>query len=225
MISAIIPADSINDISDEVLQPDGKIKLMPAEEWRKYRWHDFRAFCHLYARYGIPTTELINFLHMEINHQPVLEIGAGAGDLGHHLSKICGVAMTDSRQQENPLIKAQYDAMKQPVIKYPPEVEGLEALIAVHAKKPKVVIASWVTTYAPHEMPYGSNPFGIKEPEILSLVDKFILIGNIDTHGDKPIMKIKHEEYYFDWLVSRGRNQHNNRIWIWNKPMEKMNEK
>lgn len=217
MITALIPANSVNDISSEVLQPDGHVKLMLASEWRKYPWNDFRAFCHMHARYGIPTTELIDFLNTEINHQTVVEIGAGAGDLGHHLSYLCGVTMTDSRQQEWSNIKKYYAAMHQPVIKYPADVKEFDALDAVKTLKPKIVIASWITPYAPHQMPYGSNPYGIKEPEILELVDKFILIGNLDTHWDKPILKLKHEEYYFDWIVSRGKNQENNRIWIWDK--------
>lgn len=214
MIDAIIRIDDIKDISSQVLMPNGHVKLMSAKEWQQFAWNDFRAFCHIHARYGIPTKELISFLQEQIQEpEHAIEIGAGSGDLGHHL----GIAMTDSRQQENPIIRAQYDAMQQPVIKYAKEVERLDALIAVHAKKPKVVIASWVTTYAPHEMPYGSNPYGIKEPEILKLVDKFILIGNLDTHGDKPIMTLEPEEYYFDWIVSRGKNQKNNRIWIWQR--------
>lgn len=214
MISALIPKDSVTDISRELLQPDGYLHLMSASEWHKYPWNDFRVFCHVHARYGIPTIELVAFLHDILHTQPeCIEIGSGSGDLGHHL----GIPMTDSRQQEIPLIRAQYEAMHQPVIQYPAEVEKLDALAAVQKYRPEVVIGSWITTYAPHEMPYGSNPLGIREPEILELVDTFILIGNIDTHGDKPIMKLKHEEYYFDWLVSRGKNQENNRIWIWNK--------
>ena len=217
MIVEFIPENLITDISSEVLQPNGKLKLMPASEWRKFDWNSFRTFCHKYTRYGIPTVELIHFLYTEINRRcplaDCIEIGAGAGDLGH----ILGITMTDSRQQEIPAIKAAYDAMRQPVIKYPDDVVGLEATEAVRKYKPKVVVASWITTYAPHEMPYGSNPFGVEEEDLLKLVDTFILIGNIDTHGDKPIMQLPHEEYYFDWLVSRGKNQENNRIWIWNK--------
>jgi hypothetical protein len=123
--------------------------------------------------------------------------------------------MTDSRIQEDPVIQMQYAAMRQPVIKYSPEVKNLEALDAVKTFNPSTVIASWITTYAPHKMPYGSNPYGVKESIILPLIDKFILIGNLDQHWDKPIMKMKHEEYYFDWLVSRGKDQSKNRIWIW----------
>ena len=213
MISRIIPADSITDISSEVLREDGKIKLLPAEMWKKYKWDDFRAFCHLKARYGIPTYELISYLTNIIDGRSAIEIGAGAGDLGC----ILNIPMTDSRQQEWPDIKAAYAAMRQPVIKYPDDVEELEAFRAVLKYKPKVVIGSWITTYAPHEMPYGSNPFGVREKNIIELVDTFILIGNIDTHGDKPIMKIPHEEIYEEWIISRAKNQENNRIFIWNK--------
>lgn len=213
MISRIIPTDSVKDISSELLRPDGYMQLLPSAFFKKHKWDDFRAFCHIHARYGIHTLEQNIFLCDVLDGRNSIEIGAGAGDLGFHLN----IPMTDSRQQERADIKAAYAAMRQPIIKYPKEVKKMDALDAVKKYKPKVVIGSWVTTYAPHEMPYGSNPFGIKENLILDLVDTFILIGNIDTHGDKPIMKIKHEEYYYDWMVSRGKNQENNRIWIWDK--------
>ena len=214
MISRIIPTNSITDISSEVLRDDGKVKLLPAEMWKRYKWDDFRAFCHLKARYGIPTYELISYLTQIIDGRDAIEIGAGAGDLG----SILNIRMTDSKQQDDPLIKASYQAMRQPTINYPDDVEKIEALEAVYKYKPHVVIGSWITTYNPVETPeFGSNPFGVKENLILDRVETFILIGNIDTHGDKPIMKIKHEEIYEDWMVSRGRNQENNRIWIWNR--------
>jgi hypothetical protein len=213
MISRIIPTDSITDISSELLQPNGKLKLLESDIYKKYRWDDFRAFCHTHARYGIHTMEQQLFLHYIIKGREAIEIGAGAGDLGYHMR----ILMTDSKQQDNPQIKAAYAAMRQPTIKYPEDVKKRDALDAVKWYKPQVVIGSWITTYAPHEMPYGSNPFGIKENEIIDLVETFILIGNIDTHGDKPIMKIPHEEIYEPWMTSRGKNQENNRIWIWNR--------
>lgn len=213
MISRIIAEDSVIDISPELLLSNGKLKLLSSEEFKSYRWDDFRTFCHKYARYGIHTMEQQLFLHYIIKGRKTIEIGSGAGDLGFHMQ----IPMTDSKQQDSPAIKAAYAAMRQPTIKYPEDVEKLEALKAVNKYKPQVVIGSWVTTYAPHEMPYGSNPFGIKENLILDKVETFILIGNIDTHGDKPIMSLPHEEIYEPWMVSRGKNQLNNRIWIWNR--------
>lgn len=213
MITDIIDKNTTEDISPNLLMSNGHLKLLSAEYYRNLRWNDFRVFCHKYARYGIITIELVEFLNKIIACRPVIEIGSGAGDFGHHLK----IHMTDSKQQEDPKIKASYAAMRQPVIKYPKEIEKIDALDAVYKYRPQVVLSSWITTYAPHEMPYGSNPFGIKEDAILNLVETFILIGNVDTHGDKPIMKMAHEEFYFDWLVSRGKNQENNRIWIWNR--------
>ncbi len=213
MITAIIPKVDTTEITNNVIKPDGKIVLQSAEAWRQYEWNTFRAFCHVKARYGIHTLEQNKFLNDIINGRHAIEIGAGSGDIGHHLP----IHMTDSKLQDNPIIKASYAMSMQPTIEYPKDVEKIEALEAVKKHQPKVVVASWITTYAPHEMPYGSNPFGIKEPEILDLIDTFILIGNIDIHGDKPILHRKHDEYYYDWIVSRGKNQGNNRIWVWGK--------
>ena len=205
--------NEFDDISSKLLSEDGYIKLFSAEYYKNLKWNDFRAFCHFHARYGIITVELALMLNQIIDGRDVIEIGAGCGDIGHH----CQIHMTDSKIQEDPLVIKQYEAMQQPIIKYPNEVEKIDALDAVIKYKPKVVIASWVTTYAPKEMDYGSSPHGIKEDKILDLVDTYILIGNIDIHGDKPIMRLPHEELYFDWIVSRAKNQENNRIWIWSK--------
>ncbi len=213
MIAEFFKASDIVDISDQLMMENGKIKLLPAAEYRKFRWEDFRTFCHFKGRYGIPTVELIDYLIGVIDGRSALEIGAGAGDLGYHL----GIKMTDSKIQEDPLVAKSYEAMRQPVIKYPEDVEKIESLDAVIKYKPQVVVASWITPYSPKETSFGSNPFGIKESKILDLVETFIIIGNLDTHWGKPIRKIEHHTFYFDWLVSRGKNQENNRIFIWDK--------
>jgi len=213
MISRIIPRESVQDISSQVLQEDGKLRLFPSKKWRDFEWNDFRAFCHDKARYGIPTYELHLMIHAIINGRDCIEIGAGAGDFGHHLR----IHMTDSRQQEMPYVKAAYEAMHQPVIQYPDDVEKLDAIDAIQKYEPKVVFASWITPYSPIETYYKSNPFGVRVNKVVELVDTFILYGNLDTHGDMPIMKLPHDEIYDDWMVSRGKNQENNRLWIWNK--------
>lgn len=208
-----IKKEGLKDIKNDLLMENGKIKPMFAREYKNYSWDDFRIFCHKNGRYGIPTIELLDYIRDLIGGRPAIEIGAGAGDLGHHL----GIKMTDSKQQEDESIKKIYDAMGQPVIKYPDDVEKLEALEAVYKYKPKVVLASWITPYAPHEMPYGSNPFGIKEDKILKLVETFIIIGNMDIHFDKPIRQFEHKTVHAPWIISRAKNQDNNCIFIWDK--------
>lgn len=205
--------DGLKDLSNELLMENGKIKARFAHEYKNYKWDDFRLFCHQYARYGIPTLELLDFIRDSIDGRDAIEIGAGAGDLGHHL----GIKMTDSKQQEKPEVIQFMHSVQQPPIKYPDDVEKLEALEAVYKYKPKVVVASWITPYAPHEMPYGSNPWGVKEDKILKLVETFIIVGNMDVHFDKPIRQFTHKTVHADWIISRAKNPENNCIFIWDK--------
>jgi hypothetical protein len=217
MRSHVTVMDKINidHLVPELMESD-RLKLLSHEFYQNLNWLEFRTFCHEYARYGIPTIKLIEFLKFVIDDRPAIEIGAGAGDLGYHL----GIKMTDSKQQEDPDVKRAYKNMHQPVIKYPSDVERLEALDAVYKYKPKVVVGSWITTYSKREAPYNSNPWGIKEPKILDLVETFIIVGNLDVHGDKPIRKVEHRVIQEPWIVSRAKNQNNNCIFIWDKKKE-----
>jgi hypothetical protein len=210
---SFILTDNAKDISSELLDNNSRIKLFDSAYYKKYSWEEFRIFCHIHARYGIPTTELVNFIKEIIDDRSCIEIGSGHGDLGFHL----GIKMTDNKQQEFPQVKIEYELMKQPTIKYPKDVEEIDALDAVIKYKPKVVVASWITTYAPREMPYGSNPYGVKEDKILDLVETLIIIGNDDVHSDKPILRYTHKKFYSPWIISRAKNKHKNVIYIWSK--------
>jgi hypothetical protein len=208
------PSGGFKDLSVDLIREDGKLKLLPADHYKQYRWEDFRYFCHEYARYGIPTIELVDYIKQIIDDRCAIEIGAGAGDLGFHL----GIHMTDSKKQQDDLIiRAYYKAMNQPTIKYPKDVEKIDSLEAVKKYKPKVVVASWITPYSKHETTFGSNPNGVKEDKILELVDTFIIIGNIGIHGDKPILSFTHKSVNAPWIVSRAKNDGKNVIFIWEK--------
>jgi hypothetical protein len=211
----IIPLEGSQDISPELLMPNGKLKLLPAEHYKQYSWQNFRIFCHKFARYGIPTIELVERLNHIIDGRKAIEIGSGWGDLGFHLD----IPRTDSRLQDRLEVALEYDLMQQPRIKYPSDVEGLEALEAVAKYKPQVVIGSWVTAYGdPDKVSYGCNIYGIKEKKILEQVETYILVGNLDQHGDRPICKLPHARISAPWIVSRARKPENNRIFVWNKP-------
>lgn len=207
---SILKKDGLNDISSELLLENGKLKLFPSQKYRQLKWEDFRFFCHQYARYGIPTTELVDFIKEKIDGRSAIEIGSGAGDLGFHL----GIPMTDSKIQENPDLIKIYKAAMQPVIKYPSDVEKIDSLDAVIKYKPKVVVASWITSYSPVETTFGSNPNAIKEDKILELIETFIIVGNLDIHWDKPILRNPHIEIYAPWIISRAKNPEKNRIFI-----------
>lgn len=209
-ISQINPTQ---DISSELLMPNGQLKLLSYREYEKYSSDNLRYFCWLNARCGIPTVELVDYLKSIINGRTAIEIGSGHGDLGRYLN----IPLTDSRMQEEPEIKSFYYRIGHPTIKYPEDVEKLEALEAVKKYKPQVVIASWVCPYSPHDTTYGSSPRGIEEDKLLELVDTYIMIGNLVTHGDKPIRKLKHQEINEKFIISRATNPENNRIFIWDK--------
>lgn len=208
-----LETDKLKDISSDILLPNGKMKLLSYKEYEKYPHPDLQFFCHQYGRYGIPTLELIQYLRSKIGHKYAIEIGSGNGDLGYHL----GIHMTDSKQQSQPKIKKWYEMHGQPTIKYPEDVEKIEALDAVKKYNPQVVIASWVTPYSPWKVSYSSNPCGVQENRILSLVETYILIGNLDVHGDRPLLKRKNTVINEPFIISRASNPEKNRIFLWKK--------
>lgn len=209
---SILFRDQITDISSELLMDNGKLKLLPYKDYEKFTWEDFRYFCHEKARYGIPTRESVSFINEIINGRSAIEIGSGYGDLGYHL----GIPMTDSRLEFEPAIRAKYEAMGQPIIFYPDDVEKIDALEAVKKYKPQVVVASWVTPYSPYPTEYNSIPFGVKESEIFDLIETYILVGNFDTHYGRPLLLNTHREIKEPFIITRAQNQEHNRIWVIN---------
>lgn len=207
---------NLKDLSIVLLDSDGRLNLLSYKSYSDFDWESFRFFCHENARYGIPTIELVEYLKDIIGGRSAIEIGAGHGDLGYHL----GIHRTDSKMQESPDIQERYRRFGQPTIKYPKDVEKIEALDAVKKYNPQVVVASWVTVFSATETSYGSSPHGIKEDEILKLVDTYILVGNISSHGDKPIMAIEHKTIDEPFIISRSANRDGNRIFIWDNKNE-----
>lgn len=206
----VMDVTQLKDLGSELIGPDGKLLLKNADEYAGYSSDEMRYFCHKYARYGLVTKELIGWLIYEIGGDLAIEIGSGHGDLGAKL----GIQMTDSYLQGEGMINLFYKMAQQTVIKYPADVEELEALDAVEKYQPEVVVASWVTEmYVPGKD--VGNVYGVDEIALVRRVKKYILIGNTDIHGDKEIMKLPHSEFRYDWLMSRSRNTGGNRIWVW----------
>jgi hypothetical protein len=199
----------------DILLPSGLIKLLPMAFYEKIPAENLQLWCHKFARYGIPTVELIEWLQEWIGGKTAIEIGAGAGDLAHYLNIIA----TDNRMQEWPEIYNTYRFLNQPVIKYPKFIQKFDAVEAVKHFKPNVVIACWVTEWIDPTLPpppAGGNIYGVKEDEILREGCTYILIGNEKIHGAKKIMSLPHKEFTFPFLVSRSIFPKLNRIWVWN---------
>lgn len=197
------------------LDDNGLIKLHSAAEIDKVSPQARALWCHVHARYGIPTQELIAWLKTIIGNRRAIEIGSGSGDLAHHL----GIQATDSRMQDNPEIRAMYQMTRQPTIAYPPFVRKLEALDAVEEYDPDVVVASWVTRWIDPDKPMpasGGSIFGVKEEKIVEKGITYVLIGNHSVHGNKDILKLDHRELNLPFLRSRSSKPDLNRVWIWN---------
>jgi hypothetical protein len=198
----------------DLLDEGGRLRLLPAVAYDLIPRDNLRVWCHKYARYGLPTIELILWLRERIGNRTAIEIGSGAGDLAWHL----GIPATDSRIQEEEPTRSIYLSAGQPVIVYPPSVEKLEAHLAVAKYLPQVVVASWVTQWIDPELAAtgGGSMFGVHENLILTTGATYILIGNRRIHGDKKIMSQPHEEFALPFLRSRAKYPEEDRVFIWN---------
>jgi len=199
----------------DLLDADRRLKLLSAEEYDRIPAPNLRLWCHTYARYGLPTVELVQWLRGIIAGRKAIEIGSGSGDLAHYL----GIPATDNRMQEWPVIKFHYLITGQPVIQYPDSVRNLDAVEAVEHYRPQVVVASWVTEWIDPNLPPppgGGNAWGVKEDKILASGCTYILIGNQKVHGGKKIMALEHREYALPFLRSRATFPQLDRVWIWN---------
>jgi hypothetical protein len=192
----------------DLLDPNGFLRLLPAGAYDQIPHDNLQLWCHQYARYGLPTIELIEWLREQIADRKAIEIGSGCGDLAYYL----GITATDNRMQEWHKIKLHYQLIGQPTIKYP--------LHAIDQYEPEVVVASWVTQWIDPDQPPppgGGNIWGVKEDEILKRKCVYIFIGNHAVHCSKKIMALPHKEYKLPFLRSRANQPKLDRVWIWNE--------
>jgi len=171
-----------------------------------------RYFMYIHGIYVLPTTELIEFLRSQIIGKAI-EIGAGHGAIARSLN----IPITDSRMQEQPEIKFIYQMGGQPPITYHDDIEKLDAIQAVKKYEPDTVIGAFITHKFDVKIGNG-NAMGVDEEKMFSKIkSRYINIGNKHTHKDKPILKLKHTEYQFDWIITRSVNQYQNVIFVFDK--------
>lgn len=204
--------EKADTIAKDLLDAEGNMKLLRFADYDQFDDESLRLFCHFYARYLLPTTELVDFLKNRIAGKAAIEIGAGCGDLGRHLE----ITMTDSYCQEFPEVKAYYDMLQQPTIKYGEDVEKLDALGAIDKYGPDIVIGAWVTQWIDPDLPFpegGGSEFGVKESELLKKIDRYIVIGSQAIHSNKKILELPHETIDASNFVRSRRKD--NVIMIW----------
>lgn len=209
-------------MTQQLLDEDGRLKLLPASEFRKVPHEQLRGWCQYQGRYGIPTLELVQWLKEQIGEQTAIEIGSGHGDLGYHL----GIRQTDSfSQQRRKDVVATYQKHGIPQTAPRSDVFEIDAENAVQRFKPDVVVASWVTRRfvrgvdcVGDAQAYAHGPV---EEKVLRGCKKYIHIGNEFSHDQKTLLQLPHETYRFDWLVSRGADQSRNCIYVWENEWRK----
>lgn len=203
-------------LDDLLLDDEGRLKVHPSATYENIPHMDLRYWAHLRAFYGLPTTELVEWLQETIGGQSAIEVGSGNGVLGRALD----IPRTDSIIQRKPEVMFQYMVQGQPIISYGSDVERLEAMEAVNKYNPQVVLGMWVTHWIDPNKPFpegGGSMYGLHEDRILDhpSVEKYIVIGHKDIHNHKPILGRPHEIIEAPWLWSRARDPEGDRIYVW----------
>lgn len=201
----------VSYLYQELLGEDGRIKLMPSSAYKKILPLHLAIWCMQTARYCIPTIETIDWLKSRIGDRSCVEIGSGNGDLSHYL----GIQGSDSYIQQRPDIQAYYRTLRQKPTSPPVDILRENANDLVRRIKPQVVIGAWIT----HRYVGGTigSMYGPVEEDIIQDVECYIHIGNQRVHGEKTALRLPHQSFQFDWLVSRTLYPHLNKIWMWGK--------
>ena len=225
-----LPAGELDAIQDDYFLSHGQPRILPAKVLRKL---PFDAMLHLMVRNGLyvwPTIELIDWLAEHLTQvygrDQVIEVGAGNGVAAASL----GVRATDNMQQSDQFrgyrnsqeklfwqqARDVYQEMKQAEVVYGPNVLRYDALDAVKRLKPKAAFGLFVThKYNLSRHQAGGNTFGMNEERILDRLDRYVVVGNLDTHGKKPILNKPHKQIELSGLVTRGLYPSKDRIFVW----------
>ena len=215
-MAKIIDPRATRDLSTDVIdQATGCLKVMPASYYQATTIDDRAVLGARHAFYGLPTTELIEWIKSVIGDRSAIEIGSGNGVLAQAL----GIPGTDSHMQERPDIVAVYTATGQRLIKYGATVENLDYAEAIKKHKPQVVVASWVThRYRADRHDSGGNMYGVVEEDVIDSCETYIFIGNSTVHKGKSIWTRPHTLLKPDWLFSRAHNGSPEFLAVWNRP-------
>jgi len=210
MNATVLENTDISNLENQVFE-NGLLKVMPSSFYHSLDQNQVKILMWKHGIYVIPTQELIDWLKQNI-HGKSIEIGAGIGTISRALE----IPITDSRMQELPEVKMYYALGGQPVIQYPNDVEKLDFKQAIFKYQPQTVIGCFITHKYDPQTNTG-NAYGIEEEFILKNVSRYINVGNLYTHKDKPILKRNPVAHSFDWLITRSNDQSLNRIWVYDQ--------
>ncbi len=211
------------ELEQLVMESQGIPKMVHASVFDDFSREDASILMVKHGIYVFPTYELAEFISTKIAGRSAIEIGAGNGVMAKHL----GITATDSYSQSPDFRpEAKYAALWQQSqlmmhasgnvpVTYGENVLRTEGVAAVIKHRPEVVLGQFIT----HKYRNGDkdgNVFGVEEHKLLKRAD-YIMIGNLKTHKNKPLLSVEHEEIELDGLVTRAAMQDLNRIFIFKR--------
>jgi hypothetical protein len=202
--------------------------ICDAAELLKYEHNSVRILMQLAAVYVWPTTELIDWLRTNIPMtEQTIEIGSGNGVI----AKALGIKATDSYMQSDkfqPKNQAASEIHKSatlmfeqnriPPVNYGDNVEQYDAVDAIQRYSPENIFGCYITHRHKPNMLTG-NALGVDEEWIMRRrkLKSYTVVGNLDIHYEKPILKLDHEQIKLEGLILRTSNPSANRIFHWKK--------
>jgi hypothetical protein len=210
-VTAVNPG-AIRDLAPEVLDDQGRMRVLPAAFWEATTVEERALFGHRHGVYSFPTVELVEYLRALIGDRSAIEIGAGHGVLAEAL----GIPATDSLQQAKEPWRSHYARLGVPPVPYGPHVVDCHASRAVRRYRPDVVIGCWVThKYDPARHEAGGNEIGVDEEDILRHCDTYVVVGNEQVHAGKKIWARPHRIEYPPFVFSRAVNGSRDFVAVW----------
>lgn len=204
--------DSTRDIAPEVLDANGRMRILPAAYWATTTRAERGLFGSKNGIYCFPTVELVDLLGEMIAGRSAIEIGSGNGVLAAEL----GIPATDNCMQDKTPYREYLTEHGVAPVPYGPNVTEYHASAAVRAYRPDVVIGCWVThRYDRNRHWAGGNIIGVDEADILRNCKTFILVGNEEVHADSTLWQRPHEIVYPEFVFSRSMNGSRDFIATW----------
>ena len=94
-----------------------------------------------------------------------------------------------------------------------------DAVTSYRRFKPKCILGCYVTHRWRKGMRNG-NMYGVDFERLLPLVKRLILVGNKRTHGENPIMALRHREIDLHGaLITRSEDRASDGIFVWDSPV------
>ncbi len=210
---------TIKELEEMLLSEDGTLKSVPCKKLHNVPEIAIAAFCTKHGRYQLITDELLQLIRPLIEGKKAIEIGAGAGDLAHHL----GIKATDNYEGDNKTANVNGNEIKQTAIPFSSNVENINYKNAIHKYRPDVVIAA----HFPHKQDMNRNYDGgtLNGLELSWVVEQVPLVivlfnANLHAYRDFDPTHGKHTTAFLkanDMLYSRTIEQHLNLMLVTTK--------